>query len=656
MCNTEINRRPNFLGNMKIENELNMQQIEKNSPLVNISLLESLQGKKKADELDLFIPFLADILEELDTETINKTDLQKVFNDRFKIITPLGALNSLLVRAKNLGLLVKNNKQYFVQFSKVNELTNQSKFRKTEIKNSIKNIVECLISFSKEEFGEDISYEFAEESIYNFIRANISIFAENIDGGIPKTKTKIKNKQYLMACFIKYIHEQKKSLIPDITKIVKGTLLANYLTFADKTSQKTKFNNITIYLDTPIVIGLLGWDGPTRKKSLHEFLELIIDLNAKVKIFDVTAKEIKGIFSFWAETLQNKKYDKLHEMTRQLFNSREVTPEQINTESILLESNLNGMGIEIDTHFVLKNSFCCDESKLKKFLSRVGFKKTAHDITCVSRVFNSREGKSINSLSEKFSVFITPNKTIEDVTSRFFKNEIEKNSIQIVASEKWLATFLWLKHPDHFASLPFDMLLTDAYTALNSDDVFWNSFLKRFKYLKTKGNITDDDFNLVRWNNSLFNMVQHASVIGGDDIAEDDIYAIVEEIKLKQLAEKNAEITVKTNELNSVQNRFNHTSQKIKTSINILTHSVSSIIALSYAYLWSIGMYYFGPNINILDEENISNGVIEASGYLGFFIIFILAAIGALGGGLYIYNKIYKALSIMITKQFFLNK
>jgi hypothetical protein len=632
-----------------------MQQIEKNSPLVNISLLESLQGEKKADELDLYIPFLADILEELNAETIDKAGLQKAFNDRFKIITPLGALNSLLVRAKNLGLLTKDNKQYFVQFTKVNELTKQSKRKKNEIKGAINSIVECLIIFAKEEFGENITYEFGEESLYNFIRANISIFTENVDGSIPETKTKIKNKQYLLASFIKYIHQQKKSLIPDITKIVKGTLLANYLTFADKTSQKTKFNNITIYFDTPIILGLLGWDGPTRKKSLHEFLELIIDLNANIKIFDVTAREIRGVFSFWMETLQNKKYDRLHEMTRQLFNSRGVTSEQINTESVLLESNLKEIGIEVDNAFVLKQEFCCNENKLEKFLRRVGFKRTSHDVTCVSRVFNSREGKSINSLNEKFSTFITPNKSIENVTNRFFKHEIEKNSIQVVASEKWLATFLWLKHPDHFASLPFDMLLTDAYTALNSDDVFWDSFLKRFKDLKKKGNITEDDFNLVRWNSSLFNMVQHASVLSGDDIAEDDIYAIVEEIKSKQLAEKNEEITVKTNELGSVQTEFNHTSQRILKVINVFTHSISSVIAIAYAWLWSVGTYYFGPSINILDSPSFSNELVEKSAFLGFFVILILAAGGALGGGLYIYNKIHKAISSLITKQFFLN-
>jgi len=627
-----------------------------NSPLVNLSLLECLQGKKRADELDLFIPFLADILEEINKETIDKIELQDAFKVRFKIITPLEALNTLLTRAKNLGLLAKHNKQYFVQFEKVGELTKESKNKKAEINASITLVVESFIVFAKEEFGETIEYCFAEESLYEFIRNNISVFADNVDGNTPDTKTKIKNKNYLMASFIKYAHEQKKSLIPEISRIVKGTLLANYLTFADKTSQKDKFNNITVYLDTPIILGLLGWDGPTRKRSLQELLDLIVDLRAKISVFDVTVREIRGVLAFWMGILRNGEYHKLHEMTRQLFKSRAVTPAQINTESVLLESNLSGLGIEIDNNFELDEKYCCDENKLEKFLRRVGFKRPKHDVTCISRVFNSRAGKSINSLNEEFSVFITPNKSIEAVSNRFFKQDIEANSFNVVASEKWLATFLWLKHPEHFASLPFDMLLTDAYSALNSDDHFWESFLKRLQNLKSKGSVTEDDFNLVRWNNSLFTMVQHASVLGGDEIAEDDIYAIVEEIKAKHLDEKNQEINVKDQELCALNDELCHTSAKLTKTINSVSVTVAGVLVMTYGLLWVIGMYNFGPSLSAASLHEIDNRFVSASISVGFFVVFILALAGAIGGGIKLFKLTKENCFSFLVKKFFLNK
>jgi hypothetical protein len=628
--------------------------MNENSPLINLSLLECLKGKKQADELDLFIPFLATILEELDSETIDKNELQVAFNSRFEINTPLVAINTLLTRAKNLGLLKKDNKQYFVQFEEIQKRTRESKAKKQEIISSVGLVVEAFIAFSKEEFQQDIDSDYAENSIYNFIRKHISIFVDGLDGSMPNPKVKVKNADYLIASFIKYAHSQKKSLIPEITRIVKGTLLANYLTFADKTSQKEKFSNITVYIDTPIILGLLGWDGPTRKKSLEEFLELIFDLNAKAKVFDITVKEIRGVLSSWKEALRNKNYTRLHEMTRQLFKSRGTTPEQLNTEIVLLESTLKSMGIEVDDNFELDPHHCCDEVKLEKFLLKVGFKRPGHDIKCITRIFNSRAGKSINSLNDEFSIFITPNSKLEAVCNRFFKKDVEPNSVQVITSEKWLATFLWLKHPEHFASLPFDLLLTDAYSALNSDDHFWDSFLKRFSKLKVKGNISEEDFNLVRWDSSLFNMVQHASVLTGDDFAEDDIYSLVEEIKRKNLEDKQQEVDLKDSELKNVKGEWNHTSQKITKVIAVVSQASAFLVAILYGWFLSYGTFIFGPSLSAIESLNIKTQLLQYSAYIGFLLVVLVALIAALKSAVSIFRFFSTWISELLIKQFFI--
>jgi hypothetical protein len=436
---------------------------------------------------------------------------------------------------------------------------------------------------------------------------------------------------------------------------VKGTLLANYLTFADKTSQKDKFCNITVYIDTPIILGLLGWDGPTRKRSLEEFLELIFELNANAKVFDVTVKEIRGVLNSWKETLRNKQYDRLHEMTRQLFKSRGTTPEQLNTEVVLLESNLKLMGIEVDDNFELDPKYCCDEVKLEKFMLKVGFKRPGHDITCITRIFNSRAGKSINSLNDKFSIFITPNSKLESVSNRFFKKDLDPNSVQVITSEKWLATFLWLKHPEHFASLPFNLLLTDAYSALNSDDHFWEVFLTRFNELKIKGNISEKDFNLVRWDSSLFNMVQHASVLSGDDFAEDDIYYLVEEIKRKNLEDKQLEVSLKDNELKSVKGELDHTSQKLTTFINFFSQTSAILIAIIYGWFLSYGTFIFGPSLSAIESLNIETPLFEYSAYIGFILVVFVALIAATKSAVAIFRFFNIRISELLIKKFFLN-
>ena len=79
-----------------------------NSPLENLSLLESLQGAKRADELDIYIPYIASVLDEMSSDVVDKNELQQRLNEKFNIITPMGAITSLLVRAKNQGLVFKD--------------------------------------------------------------------------------------------------------------------------------------------------------------------------------------------------------------------------------------------------------------------------------------------------------------------------------------------------------------------------------------------------------------------------------------------------------------------------------------------------------------------------------------------------------------------
>lgn len=633
-----------------------------NSPLVNLSLLESLQGEKKADELDLFIPFLADILKEIDLEVVDKIKLQESLTAKFNVMIPLGALETLLIRAKNTGLLNRDNNQYFVKFDEVNKITKESDAKKIEIQRSIDSIVSSFLEYCLNEFDETIEADFGEDCLYRFIREHISIFVENLHSTEPdpNVKVRIKNRNYLMASFIKYLHDSKSNLVMDVSRIVKGTLLANYLMFADKTTQKSKFANVTVYLDTPIVLGILGWDGPTRKKSLLEFLGLIAELEVNVMVFDITVNEIRGVFAFWKAALEKREYHKFHEMTRQLFISRSVTPEQINTESVLLESHLKERGISVDHRFKLNERYCCDETKLEKFLRRARFRRPQHDISCISRVFNSRAGKSIKSFNEKFCIFITPNRKLEAISSRFFRCDLEKNSIQVLTSENWLATILWLKHPEKFSSLPFDMLLTDAYGALNSDDHFWESFLNRFKSLKSKGTVSEEDFNLVRWDNSLFGMVQHASVLDGDEIAEDDIYKIVESIKRRHIEEKESELEKKSIELKkssieleSVESDRDYIEQRTNKVIRGVSHLISIIFSMVYGWVWSYGTYLFGPSLSVIEGLRVKSDLAFYSGCAGFLVIYLLALYGAFGGAVIIYRWLFRMLTTYLKKKLF---
>lgn len=604
-----------------------------NSPLENLSLLESLQGAKRADELDIYIPYIASVFDEMSSDVVDKNELQQRLNEKFNIVTPMGAITSLLVRAKKQGLVFKDNKQFFIVNDKVNTLLSEVENKKKEIEQSINLIVDEYLKYCKSEFNSEPNRESAEDSIYNFIRTNISIFSGNISQGELSESGKDSNNEYKVASFIKHVNQNIKSLIPEVTRIVKGTLLANYLTIVDKSSTKNKFNNITVYLDTPLIIGVLGWDGDIRKKTLNEFIELLVSLRINIKIFEPTFRELNAIFNDWRTTLANRRYQDFHEMTRQLMRSRCVTPEQISTEITLLEHTLEKNNIFIDKNFRLDPKHCCNEERLDKFLKRVGFRKNiarAHDVQCISSVFNSRKGIEIKTLSDTFSIFITNNTSLESITRRFFKKDCSEDSLPLVASENWMSTLLWLKEPNRFSNFPFDILLTDAYSTLNSDDVFWRNFLKRLDKLKKEGGITEDEFNLVRYNNALFGMVKYQSTVTEEDLDDDDIYHIVDSLKNKHTEAK--EKIIKDNE--KIISKLVNSSEKTNEKIESLSGNISNIFSftnyLVFLFLFYLALKNTMPSLFTLLNE--TDGISEISGatlgWLGAAVILLVGFIG----------------------------
>lgn len=150
------------------------------------------------------------------------------------------------------------------------------------------------------------------------------------------------------------------------------------------------------------------------------------------------------------------------------------------------------------------------------------------------------------------AIFVTPNTGLVNHANEYFKNEIPtKKYIPLVVSEQWMTAVFWLKCPEIFNTLPMDQIIASAYGLLYTDDRFWNSFIDKLQVLESKGQITEDDLIVVRWDSDLLGLIHDVSVDVGEDFTEKDVFDIVEKIKNKHTQEKDAEITQIKNEKDS---------------------------------------------------------------------------------------------------------
>jgi len=592
--------------------------MEIRSPLIHLALLESLKANEISDEIDLFLPFIAVTLSEISGEEVKPNLLQDSFAQCFGIKPPISAIEVFMTRAKKRKLLVKENHAFFSNHEQVEKWKNGYYDKKEDIEVSQQVIREDLKFFAKFEFDKELENDDCDILITEFIEKNISSVASQNRFEKSHIKSKIKNTDYVIASFVSHIHKEKKSTLDHFSRIVKGMVLANYLCYADKVGNKKQYHSITVYLDTPIILGLLGYSGKQKRKSTCEFISLLNKVGIALKFFDKSLDEAERLLTAWRDDLKRKKYGRFNSKTLELLQAQGYDAVRLDTEIKLLKSRIESEGISVVTGFKLNPAYQCDETALELAIS-ANFKEhknLTHDTICISRIHNLRENRLISDLNQEMSVFVTSNTGLVTHANNFFSNEIPRRYIPLVVSEQWMTTMFWLKSPDVFSSLPMDQLVASAYGLLYTDDRFWNAFIAKLQYLERDGKISEEEFTFVRWDSELLHLIHDVSVDVGEDFSDEDVFDIVESIKQRHIQDKDNEINeIKTSaeiEKKELQDGISKKSYQIdRTSARL--NKISKFIGSSLAVLLCSVVFVcvFLASYNSLPEEIIGAPVAQ---------------------------------------------
>jgi hypothetical protein len=618
--------------------------MEMNSPLLQLALLESLKANDVSDEIDLFLPFIAVTLSELGKLEVSPELLQEELGRSFGFKPPISAIQVFITRAKKRGLLHKENHVFIPNIEVVDKWKNGYHDKKDDITASLEILRRDFIDFAITKFDKELSAEECDVLIEQFINKNISSVTDNKRYEKNELREKIKNTDHVTASFISHIHKNKTASLEHFSRFVKGMLLANYLCFADKVGQKKNYKSITVYLDTPLIVGLLGFSGSQKQNSLKEFISLLANVGINIHVFDKTIDETERLLCAWRDDLERKNYKRFNTKTLELLRYLGYDAARLDTEIKLLKSSLEKLSIEVKYGFKAKKQYQCDEIALEKAISP-NFKESKnleHDTICISRIYNMREGNLINDLSKTFTVFVTPNNGLVNLANRFFQDEIPKKVIPLIVSEQWMTTMFWLKSPDLFGSLPMDQLVSSAYGLLFTDDKFWTSFVKKLEHLEKSGKITEEDLIQVRWDSDLLNMVHDVSVDVGEDFSDEDVFEIVETIKKKHIADKELEIIelneVKNNEISTLRDSLNDKENKLNKT-QVKHENIARYVSLIPALFISItlGFVIFWVTLLALPSEIFPTHVkaeyqAHSITLISVVIVFMLNLLGSLFG------------------------
>lgn len=458
------------------------------------------------DYIENFVPFVAECIRTAPQPEISVSDLQSAVRDTFGINIPQGALQIILGRVTKHGYVRRTGGIYLRDETKLAKL-DFSEVRDTALRQH-GALINKLVKFIKEKFGVEWTEEQAESSLLSYLDDDSSgILASLIIGNQTTTTTDSHQRQnFYVASFIAHTCDSDPEGFGYLDTIVKGIMLTEVLHFPDIGSVSRRFNDLDVYFDTPFLLQALGFEGESRRAPRLELVRLLYEENGNLCIFQHTLNEVRSVLASASYAIRN--YTNLthaYGPTIQYFIDSGYTASDVELTIARLEKSLDSLHIKVKARPTPSEEFQIDEQILHSILeSEIAYRRPEalyHDLDAIVAIHKLREGQVFLQLESSKAVFVTTNHPLVRGSTRFFRQQYEDYGGTVVPHtllDHYFTTVVWLKRPQAAPDLPRKRIIADCYAAMRPPDTLWRRYLEEIDKLRSRGDITEDDYALLR--------------------------------------------------------------------------------------------------------------------------------------------------------------
>lgn len=357
-------------------------------------------------------------------------------------------------------------------------------------------LVAKMQAFASDSFGLVIDAATAEESLYKTIAANsFQIVKSAVSGAQPSPDPGETPEEKATAAFITRVLASDQAGTTQIENLAMGSTLAASVYLESADAQSRKFRDTTIYLDTPIALKALGYEGSAPRDLTLQTIELAKTFGAKVAIFEHSVKEIRSVLQGSVDAL--KQHGRRSRPVRPVdayFRDNGFTSIEVQMLQERVQDDLEGFGVVVVPKPDDYARFGIDEKKFETTLQRVvGYRQRPtllNDLDSVAAVVRLRKGGFPAALESSIATLLSDNSSLQHAARTLSG---KNRQWDIVTLDTALATMLWLKQPTLAPSLPLVRVAADCLSALTPSKGFWEDFVEEVDKQVTKGTITADD-------------------------------------------------------------------------------------------------------------------------------------------------------------------
>lgn len=206
----------------------------------------------------------------------------------------------------------------------------------------ITNVRNLFIKYSQDEFNIKIDKELAKKIFDGYLYTVSAENNLNYEGDNAKY-------YYILQCFLKKLYNSDRKSLSLIENFGIANQIQNIVIYSAEVD-KHFLTDCVVFLDTPILMRVLGYDGMELAKSYRAFVIDLKEAGAKIKIFEHTFEELWSILFNFKRCIAQGIFDGKGVMTflnarKEILESSEKKELPLDKE--LVRDNIGTLGFEI---------------------------------------------------------------------------------------------------------------------------------------------------------------------------------------------------------------------------------------------------------------------------------------------------------------------
>ena len=467
--------------------------------LVTVALLKAQfdQGK---DHIGMFLPFVLDAVGHMEATNADADMIKVAIEERHGLAIPIPTLRTLLKRARRHGISRKGGR-YFIQQSGLPDVGIEHRAR--ILKEEHHALAEAFIEFARSEGTILNTTDDALALIFTFVAQNeVELLLADSPVVLARRLDKPgKSESHLTARFLMNIALKDPRLTAYIERLLEGFVLQNTLLLSDINALRTKFDKLSVYFDSGVLLGALGLLGRPSRVMYLEVIELLRKSGARLGVFDVTISELKRILDLYVARLmtsEGRRSLRPTPLTRYVLTNR-LTASDLKQVRTLLNTKLRHLSVFPTDRPEHIREYTLDEKDLSKRLSvggefgdTINEPRVVHDVDCVAAILTLRSGRVTSDLSRSRAVFITASSKVLQTAREWYRDQ-DQGGVHPIIHWSTISNLAWLKRPGLGTTSKVHQLTALCRAALVPDRKTWQRFLDHLKKLEESNELDSDE-------------------------------------------------------------------------------------------------------------------------------------------------------------------